>query len=235
MSQVPPPSPQSPPPYPGQPGPAGAANYGAPPPGSPTQPHRYPQQAPGYPQAAPGSPGLGGPPAEIRPKARWFWIGGGVIVLGVVAAIAMFVLGFVAIANTVDDFERVSPDGGGASIDSAGEYVIYYEGRDSAADVIVTSPNGEVIPLSFYTGGLNYGFNGRSGEALYTFDAPTSGVYRVETNGDIAIGKSIAGDLVRTILLPFVIGGVTFLVGLIIIIVTAVRRSGSKKRAARGV
>jgi hypothetical protein len=48
----------------------------------------------------------------------------------------------------------------------------------------------------------------------------------------IAIGDSIAGDLLRAILIPFVIVGITFLLGLIIIVVTAVKRSGSKKRAA---
>lgn len=242
MSQVPPPSPQTPPPYPGQPGPAPAGHHGAPPAGQPqpgqpsptygAPPPGYPLQPQGYPQHAPG---LSGPPAEVRPKARWFWIGGGIIALGVVAAIATFVLGFAGIANTVDDFERVTPDGGGASIDSAGEYVIYNEGLGSFADVIITSPDGEAIPLSFYSGGLTYGFGGRSGNALYTFDAPGAGVYRVETNANIAIGKSIAGDLVRTIVLPFAIGGLTFVLGLIVIIVTAVRRSGSKKRAARGI
>ena len=205
----------------------------APPPYPPQQPppQQYPpQQFPPqqYPQQAP--PGY--PNTDIRPKARWFWIGGGIMVLGIVGAIAFGILSFIGISNKVDDFARVSPGSDTVRIDSTGEYVIYAEDGSFFASVEVISPDGEPVPTSRYLTGLEYNFNGRSGQAVATFDADDTGRYTVFTDTDVAIGTSIAGDLLRTILIPFAIVGLAILIGLIVIIVTAVKRSGSKKRAA---
>lgn len=229
MSDAPPPYPQQPPPQ----------QY---PPQYPQQPAPYPQQPPQPPpgfQQPPGS--YGAPPpgapvdkAAIRPKARWFWIGGGIIVLGIAAAILFGVLGFIGIADKVDDFARVSPGSDTVRIDSTGEYVIYSETGSFFVSVEVLSPDGEPVRTSRYLTDLNYTFGGNSGQAVATFDADDTGRYTITTDSDIAIGTSIAGDLLRTILIPFVIGGLGFLIGLIVIIVTAVKRSGSKKRLASG-
>jgi len=156
------------------------------------------------------------------------------MLLGIVAAILFGVLGFVGIANTVDDFARVSPGSDTVRIDSRGEYVIYSEDGSFFVDVQVTSPDGEVVRTNRYLTDLTYEFNGRTGRAISTFQATDTGRYTVTTTSDVAVGKSVAGDLIRTILIPFLIAGLGFLLGLIVIIVTAVKRSGSKKRAALG-
>lgn len=226
MSDAPPPYPQQPPPQ-QQP---------------PQYPPQYPQQPPpGFPNAPggygappPASPGQPVDKSAIRPKARWYWIGGGIIALGVIAAIAFGVLGFIGIADKVDDFARVSPGSDTVRIDSTGEYVIYSETGSFFVSVEVVSPDGDPVPTSRYLTDLNYSFGGNSGNAVATFDADDTGRYTITTDSDVAIGTSIAGDLVRTILIPFVIGGLGFLIGLIVIIVTAVKRSGSKKRLAYG-
>ncbi len=154
--------------------------------------------------------------------------------LGVVAAVAFGVFSFFGIADTVDDFARVSPGTDTVRIDSTGKYVIYNEDGSSFATVEVTSPDGESVRTSPYLTALDYDFNGRSGSALVTFQANDTGSYTITTDTRIAVGPSIAGDLVSTILVPFVISGLGFLIGVIMIIVVAVRRSGSKKRAAAG-
>lgn len=154
------------------------------------------------------------------------------MLLGIVVAIAFGVISFFGIADTVDDFARVSEGSDTVRIDSTGEYVVYTEDGSFVASVEITSPDGEPVSTSRYLTGLEYDFNGRSGRAIATFDADDTGRYTVTTSTDVAIGRSIAGDLIRTILIPFVVAGIGLLTGLIVIIVTAVKRSGSKKRAA---
>jgi hypothetical protein len=124
----------------------------------------------------------------------------------------------------------VTPGTDTVQIDSTGDYVIYTEDPYFFGSVQIIDPDGGPVPTSPYRSDLNYDFDGRSGRAAATFDADATGDYTVTTDTDVAIGPSIAGDLIRTILVPFLIGGVSFLVGLIVIIVTAVRRSRSKKR-----
>jgi len=205
-----------------------------PPPAQPTPPSTAPP--PGFPSApAYGAPaGSAGPvdTAAIRPKARWYWIGGAIMVLGFAAAIAFGAVGFFGISNTVDDFARVSPGSETVDIDSRGRRVIYTEGGSFFASVEVVAPSGERVTTSRYLTDLEYDFNGDSGRAFATFDAAETGRYTVTTDTDIAIGESIAGDLVRTIVIPLIIIAVTSLIGLVVIIVTAVKRSGSKKRLA---
>ncbi len=220
MSEIPPPYPQQPPPP-------------SHPEVSLDGPHDH------SPTAAPSTvtPGFGAGGSvesrpDIRPQARWFWIGGVIMVGGVLAAIAFGVLSFFGIADTVDDFPRVARGTDTVVIESSGEYVIYAEDGTAFATVEVLTPDGEPVPTSPYLTGLSYDFNGRSGQAASTFEAEATGPYVVTTDTDIAIGPSIAGDLLRTILIPFVVAGLAVLLGLIVIIVTAVRRSGAKKRAA---
>ncbi len=153
------------------------------------------------------------------------------MLLGIVGAFAIGVVGFFGIASTVDDFARVSPGTATVQIDSAGDYVVYSEDPNFFGSVEITDPDGERVSTSRYSTDLTYDFSGRSGTAAATFAAESTGEYTVTTNVDVAIGPSIATELIRTILVPFLIGGLSFLVGLIVIIVTAVRRSRSKQRA----
>jgi hypothetical protein len=179
----------------------------------------------------------------LRPSAAWFWIGGGLIALAVGGAIAGFVLAFMGLDDTIDDFERVPyPDGGSVLIAEAGDYVVYAEepssfsGPDRSAQVAISGPGGPV-DFSIYQSELTYDFGGRSGVALATFTAEIPGRYEFAPSDDdfsdvtsLAVGDSIADDLVKAIVLPMVLGGLGFLLGAVIIIVTGVRRSREKKR-----
>lgn len=180
----------------------------------------------------------------LRPRALWYWIGGLVILGGIIGAIVGFVLGFSGLDDTIDGFERVPyPEGGVVTIDEPGKYVIYGEQPSSFTDANVNAvinlidPDGDTVVTSYYSGELNYDFSGRSGAAIATFTADTAGSYRLQPDEDgvgnaesLAIGESIAGELVRVILVPMLIGGLGFIGGAVILIVTGVRRSRAKRR-----
>ena len=218
----PPPHPNTPPfPPPGTVPPPQPPVHPATPPPQPYQP-----TGPiGHPSAPPSADGT-----EIRPRKRWLWVSGAVVVLGVVAAVLVAVLGFAGIADRVDDFDRVERGTGSIQIDDPGEYVVYSEEGTASVRLAIIGPDGEPVPTSRYTNELTYDFGGRSGVAAITFDAPSAGIYAVQTDTDIAVGSSIASALIRTILFPFVIGGLSVTVGIVMAIVVLVRRSTSKQR-----
>jgi len=94
-------------------------------------------------------------------------------------------------------------------------------------------------PSTTYT----YDINGNHGEALYEFRAPTAGAYTIEAStvgepglrsGDrVAIGRPLFdGSQIGGILGSLALGAISFLVGLVVLIVTIVRRSRVKRRPA---
>ena len=185
-------------------------------------------------------------PAKLKPGLAGYWIGSLVIVLGIAAAIAWGVVGFVGLIHSVDDFARVPAEGGGTVRLDDGDYVVYLEsgsrttgasGTDVSVDI--SDPDGESVNVRRYSTDLNYDFDDRGGVAVYTFTADSSGDYAVTSglvsaagpsSAELAIGPSLGGRLVRTIVIPFAIGGLALVVGIVLLIVTAVRRSGAKRR-----
>lgn len=181
------------------------------------------------------------PLRKLKPGVAGYWVGGALMVLGIVGAVVWFVLGLIGISNSVDDFERVPADGGGTiTLDAETEYVVYVEDRTSSrfgptVRVALTDPSGASIDLDRYGSEFTYDFSGRAGTALFTFRSTEAGDYELAAESssslaDVAVGRSLASDLVWTIAMPFVIGGIGVLAGAILLIVTIVRRSGDKKR-----
>jgi len=178
---------------------------------------------------------------KLKPGVAGYWVGGALVLLGIVGAIVWFVVGLVGISNAVDDFQRVPADGGGVvALDDDTPYVIYIEDRSTSrvasnVRVTLTDPSGEPIDVRTYGSEFNYDFGGRAGTALFTFRSDEAGEYTLASESsasrsNLAVGPSLADDLVWTIAMPFVIGGIGFLAGIILIVVTLVRRSGDKKR-----
>ena len=175
----------------------------------------------------------------LRPAAIWFWIGGLLVAAGVIGAIVWGVSGFAAIDDEVDAFERVPMPGGVITIDEPGGQVIYFENASTESATFrlrIDGPDGTQVETDRYGGDLSYDFGGRSGTAVATFEARLAGDYTVTVTGEgfrtaeVAIGPSIAGDLVRTIVGALAIGAVGLLAGGGTILVTALRRSSARRR-----
>ena len=187
------------------------------------------------------------PPAygdnQIRPALWWFFVAGGLAVVGIVGGIALIVSGVVRWADTVEDFERVSvPGTEDVQIDDTGGYSIYHEFERDASfrffppepDVTVTDPSGDEVVLDRYSGTVTYEISGYEGEGLFTFDADETGTYTVTADGDpesvIAVGRGVGRGLAASIGAGIAVGFIGVVGGIVMAIVVGVKRSGSRRR-----
>ena len=124
----------------------------------------------------------------------------------------------------------------------ARKYVVYYEGPSANEFVppfdleIVEAQTGKPLALAAYGGSLTYSINDHEGSAQATVTPAHAGAYVVRTNSDlpkvgssVALGPSIAGQLLRGILGTFAIGGLLVASGGTLFAITAVRRSRSRR------
>lgn len=198
--------------------------------------------------------------AEIRPKALWYWVGGGLMVLGVVAAVVVFIAAFQKpldryreISDKIDSFQSFRvPGRARVTLETAGDVVIYVEGADDSLDstvdldpssVTVESTEPDSTPLEVrsvpFTETLN--FSGPSEQTSLEFTVDEPGQYLITVSEvppgvtTIAVGPplDVAGALKATalaILVPMGIGGLLVAGGAVVLIVTGVRRSGAARR-----
>jgi Domain of unknown function (DUF4234) len=167
-----------------------------------------------------------------------YWVGGGLVVAGVLGAVLWFVSSFASIGNEVDDFQRVPVPGEATMQLEARKYVVYYEGFNADEVVppfeieVADGRTGAPLTIAPYGGSLTYSVSGREGSALATVTPAHSGAYAVRTDSDartsdasVALGRSLAWPILRAILGTFAIGGVVAGSGVILLVVTAIRRS----------
>jgi len=170
-----------------------------------------------------------------------YWLGAGLMVLAVVGAILWVASSAAEGLRTVDDFQRVPVPGTETVQLEDRKLVIYVEGpgvdeiRPDVRFAIFDARTEQRLRIAPYSGSLTYSFS-RSGAAVATVTPPRSGDYVVRTQGrseisgfDLAIGESIAGRILRTILGALVIGGVLGLGGTGLIVATSVRRGRLKR------
>jgi hypothetical protein len=188
-------------------------------------------------------------PTQGNPvSAAGYWIGAAILVLGCGGALVWFVVVIVGLVQAPDDFDRFTVPGSTVVTLDDGDWMIYHEyaGADSGSylqqpAIDVTGPNGR--PVSLFAVGTSYTYSTGSydGVGIYEFDAPTAGAYTIEasTFGEpsrfstqsIAVGRPLfdaanVGGLLGSIAL----GAVSFIVGLVILIVTIVRRGRGRRR-----
>jgi len=183
--------------------------------------------------------------AVVTSKAG-YWIGGGLMVVAVLGAILWAYGAARNVIGVVDDFQHVPVPGRSAVDLEARKYVIYVEGPNAdgvvpPVAISVTDARTERrVALRDYGGELTYSFD-TSGSAYATITPPRAGRYdvrvRAGTVGEgsgfqLAIGESIGGKIVGGLVGTFAIGGVFGIAGLVLLIVTGVRRSNRRARAA---
>jgi hypothetical protein len=167
-----------------------------------------------------------------------YWIAGGLIAAGVVGGVLWFVGSLLALRNEVDDFQRVRLPGQATMQLEARRYVVYSEsttGADSVPELriaVTDTQTGTPVRIAPYEASLTYSFFGRDGTARATVTPPHPGRYRVRidagttTNGaTVALGRSLAWPILRSILVTFAIGGVLVISGGTLLAITAIRRS----------
>ena len=167
-----------------------------------------------------------------------YWIGGFVIVAGVLGAVLWGVLSFLSIGDRVDDFARAPVPGSARVHLEARKYIVYVEGPGVGEDFsppvqfqVVDSDGDGVLPIAGYGGSLTYSMSGHSGRAAGTVTPSRAGTYVLRTATSdpgggygVALGESIGGRIVRTILGAFAIGGLGIAAGVGLIVTTGLRR-----------
>jgi hypothetical protein len=177
-----------------------------------------------------------------------YWIGGAILLLGCGAAIVWFVVVIVGLVNAPDDFDRVPVPGSTIVTLDDGDWMIYqeYPGADTGRflappRVVVTAPNGRDVSLRTVTNDYSYSTGSREGIGLWEFTASTAGAYTIDTsvvgeptvsgNQTVAIGRPLFDTSeIGGIIGSMALGAVSFIVGLVILIVTIVRRGRARRR-----
>ncbi|HEX7276104.1 MAG TPA: hypothetical protein VF244_01905 [Acidimicrobiales bacterium] len=181
---------------------------------------------------------------ETGPSRKGYWVGAALILVGVVGAVLWFVFGFMSFSDTIDDFQRVPVNGEGeVTFDDTGGYVLYFEGPGASdGDVpagqaqLTPVAGGESLELESYDSELSYSMSGHSGVAVLTVDIEEPGTYLLESesdgSGELAVGRSVGSKLVTTVVGGLALGALGVMSGIVILIVTAVRRRGARPKNA---
>lgn len=188
---------------------------------------------PGPPSPPPYAAGLLGPdPRRPRPRARWFVLGGGLLVAALAAAISLFVWvlsSFLAVDATVPadgSPHRVTATAG------AGR-VLWVHPGEGAQCRVADPASGDELRLSAVDGRFQKSDGSGEWIAAQRFE-PTSDQVEVTCDpaaGEVQVGPepsigSLVGAIALTIGVPLVLGAA----GLIVLLVTAVRWATGRPR-----
>jgi hypothetical protein len=185
------------------------------------------------------------------PGRKWYVVAALIFVVGF-AVFGVFL--FLRIRELAKGFQQVVvPGTAEIAVDEPGRWTIYHETGGSidgtyygASDltglqVVVTSPTGQ--PLDLVPPGVNesYTIGGRRGVAIFRFQAPEPGTYRLEASfpsgqggsaGILTVGKGFTWGIVWTVLGAIAIAMASFCLALLIAVVTFVKRYRARRRLA---
>jgi hypothetical protein len=187
------------------------------------------------------------PMAPRQPSAKGFVIGGMLMALAVALFVGGLVSWFMQASDTLDGYQRVPIDGGGTVELGEGTYRVFLErpGADEGIAFVtfeVAGPDGAPVPVRPERFDETYSFDGTDGRSVGRIEVRDPGPHEVVTppgaglaGGELAFGRK--GPLSSSI--PLLVGSVfggggLFVVGLIIVIVTGVRRGRARRAAHPG-
>ena len=185
------------------------------------------------------APPINAPARRSRLSMLWLALPIAVIIGGAL----WMVFGFIGLNNQVNSLQRVPfPGQGEVTLPHSGSYVVYYEGPGAshgivpAGDINVKhlTPGATAKSITPYSANVQYSLGGHSGVAIDTLTISGSGKFLVETTaqnapagGDIAIGASIGGSIVATVV-PGVILLLAGIGGTIVTAIVLVRRRNKR-------
>lgn len=181
-------------------------------------------------------------PANPKLPKAGFWWALGIFIVTAIVGVVMIIISIGTIANAIGDFRRIDVPGTSALQLDTGEYWVFAgtPGSSSASallvDVVVTAPDGSTVRLSSDFNTYNADSNGTNYTSLGKFKVDRAGTYEFETDGPssatLRVGKLPIGKFVGLLVGGIAIGALGFLIALVLLIVTFVRRSSAKKRLA---
>ncbi|HME82252.1 MAG TPA: hypothetical protein VKF82_09265 [Candidatus Eremiobacteraceae bacterium] len=181
-------------------------------------------------------------------SALWYGVGALVIVAGMIASVFGALGDFKSLQTA---FARVVvPGSDELHLSKPGTYVIYYEYRSDINGEIFETPETtdikcsivsrtgrtiEIVPASL---NAEYDFGGRAGKAIAQFVAPDAGMYVINcdyaggkgTRIALAIAPPVAAGFIASFFKWLALAFASLGFGLIILIVTLVRRAGPGPR-----
>lgn len=185
------------------------------------------------------------------PGRKWYVVAALVFVVGF-AVFGVFL--FLRIRAVTEGLQRiVVPGSAEILVDDPGRWTIYQETGSAvggvihgAADltglqVVVESPTGQ--PVDLVSPGMNesYSMGERRGYAIFRFEAPEVGTYRLEAGypagstgsaGVLTVGKGFTWGIVWTVMGAIAIAMASFCLALLIAVVTFVKRYRARRRLA---
>ena len=181
----------------------------------------------------------------LRPSRSWYLLAG-VAVAGSIVWLALgLLLGFRSLTREVDAFQRVPiPGQAEVSLAEPGGYLLYLEAPGVSAEgaaipsfnvLLTAADGGEPVPLHPYGGSVTYSLGGHAGRAVGSFQIDRPGRFLLQTNGllqgpaQVAVGRSIGGDIVVTVLRTLAGTLVLFFGGAALAVVVAIRRQRARR------
>ena len=161
---------------------------------------------------------------RVRPSAWWIVLSVVIFVLGVGGCSALVVVS----AVRAFDVDTILSAEGSINLE-AGDYTVYV--TEPSTTVIITTPDGDPVELDDYDGDASVTRDDTEYDAAFTFEPPVDGRYGVirQGAGSVAIGEGI-GKQLGLAGVGVLIGLVGFVAGLVIFIITLVKRSSSRNR-----
>ena len=188
---------------------------------------------------------------QVRPSRLWYWVGGALVVGSVVWLVLNIGVGVYSLNQQIDGLQRVPiPGQGEVTFTEAGDYILYYEGHGASSGSnpafnasLAPAGGGGAVKFGDYGGSLTYDLSGHSGRALGTFHIDKPGTFLLQTDsaeasgqGNVAVGESVSGGIVRTVVVAIVGAAVLFLAGVALLVVVAIRRRSARRMVpAQGI
>jgi hypothetical protein len=206
--------------------------------------------------AGPTPSGAGWPAAPVvprgrRPSAGGYWVGALILAVGGIGALIWMFTAIFSVFGAAQHYPRFSIPGERTMSLTPGTYKVFVEyvgasntfsSPPTIGTISVTDPGGSSVMVLDSPYSDSYNWQGLEGRSVAEFRAPTAGSYVVAVaplpsgtprSLQVAVGKgldnSVAGQVVGAVLL----GGAAFVIGLILIIVTAIRRGRWKRQNTR--